>query len=70
MAHGANATLGDLQPLVIASKNLEFEVVKLLLDAGIDPDVEDATGYTALEWARYNQDHQMVNLLIQYNATV
>ena len=40
MSRGANATLGDLQPLVTASKNLEYEVVKMLLDMGVDPDIE------------------------------
>ena len=66
---GANITLGDLQPLVTASKHLEYEMVKLLLDVGTDPDISDMTGYTAIEWARYNQDFHVVNLLLQYNAT-
>jgi len=70
LSRGANATLGDLQPLVTASKNLEYEVVKMLLDMGVDPDIEDVTGYTALEWAQYNQDAQIINLLLQYNATI
>ena len=53
----------------MASKNLEYEMVKLLLETGTDPNLEDVTGYTALEWAKYNQDFQMVNLLLQFNAT-
>ena len=69
ISYGANATLGDYLPLVIASKNLEYEMVKLLLETGTDPNLEDVTGYTALEWAKYNQDFQMVNLLLQFNAT-
>jgi len=69
ISYGANATLGDYLPLVIASKNLEYEMVKLLLETGSDPNLEDVTGYTALEWAKYNQDFQMVNLLLQFNAT-
>ena len=66
---GANITLGDLQPLVTVSKHLEYEMVKLLLDVGTDPDISDMTGYTAIEWATYNQDFHVVNLLLQYNAT-
>ena len=69
ISYGANATLGDYLPLVMASKNLEYEMVKLLLETGTDPNLEDVTGYTALEWAKYNQDFQMVNLLLQFNAT-
>ena len=45
------------------------EMVKLLLDVGTEPDTSDMTGYTAIEWARYNQDFHVVNLLLQYNAT-
>ena len=32
ISSGANITLGDLQPLVTASKHLEYEMVKLLLE--------------------------------------
>ena len=41
----------------------------MMLEVGADPDTVDVTGYSALEWARYNQDAHIVNLLLQYNAT-
>lgn len=66
---GANTTLGDLQPLVTAAKNYEYDIVKLLLESGADPDIIDVTGYSAMEWAKYNQDSHIVNLLLQFNAT-
>ena len=66
---GANTTLGDIQPIVVAAKHFNIEIVRLLLEHGTSPNLWDVTGYTALEWARYNQDANLINLLINYNVT-
>ena len=66
---GANTTLGDIQPIVVAAKHWNIEIVQLLLEHGTSPNLWDVTGYTALEWARYNQDANLINLLLNYNVT-
>ena len=50
-------------------QHLNIDIVRLLLEHGTDPNIWDVTGYTALEWAKYNQDLNLMNLLITYNAT-
>ena len=66
---GANTTLGDIQPIVVAAKHFNTDIVRLLLERGTDPNLWDVTGYTAMEWAKYNQDLNLINLLLTYNAT-
>lgn len=66
---GANTTLGDIQPIVVAAKHFNTDIVRLLLEHGTDPNLWDVTGYTAMEWAKYNQDLNLMNLLLSYNAT-
>merc|ERR1719450_1592778 len=69
VANGANATIGDEKPLIEATERWHDEVVRLVLETGIDPDMQDKFRHTAMEWARYNEDEFIINLLKEFGAT-
>lgn len=56
--------------LFIALRHKELELIKLLLEAGIDPNYEDSEGLTAMKlcWISRNRDAE--NLLKKYGATL
>ena len=66
--NGANATFGDEMPLVEAAKEMHEVVVKILLDSGVDPDMQDTIGYNAMGWAKYNEDVFIINMLKEFGA--
>jgi ankyrin repeat protein len=45
------------------------DVVKLLLEKGIDVNAQDKTGRTALKWASEQGQTQIAELLTSYGAT-
>lgn len=61
-------------PLIVACFNQNFEVVKLLLSLGADPNRGGFKGTTPLMYAKtklinqFNQRYEILNLLIQYGA--
>ena len=66
--NGANATFGDEKPLVEATERWHEEVVRIILESGVDPDMQDIFRHTAMEWAKYNEDTFMINLLKEFGA--
>ena len=46
------------------------DVVKYLLEAGVDVNAKDGMGKTALYWAKWANYRRIVNLLMQYGATL
>ena len=67
---GANINVQNVNgstPLIAASSG-NIEVVKLLLNAGADIDKQDENGYTALIHAAYENNKEIVELLLDYHA--
>jgi ankyrin repeat protein len=54
--------------LIRAVINDKIEIVKLLLNAGIDIDKQNNSGYTALISAAFNNNREMIELLLDYAA--
>ena len=52
------------------SKSNKIEEVKLLLENGADPDIQDDMGDTALTWAAVNGNIEIAELLLKYGADV
>ena len=67
--NGANTTLGDEKPLIEATERWHDEIVRMVLETGVDPDMQDKFRHTAMEWARYNEDQFIINLLKEFGAT-
>ena len=68
LKNGANTTLGDEKPLIEATERWHDEVVILLLEAGADPNMQDMFRHTAIEWALYNKDEYLIDLLKKFGA--
>ncbi|MCZ6643056.1 MAG: ankyrin repeat domain-containing protein, partial [Gammaproteobacteria bacterium] len=50
-------------------KYSKFRAARLLLDAGCDPDYQDATGMTALHYMlKKNSDKKHIGLFVNYGA--
>ena len=43
-------------------------VVKVLLEAGADPNIKDVHGYTALDWSKYFNYRRISKMLKEYGA--
>ena len=72
LARGANhlkGTVGDRLPLHFAAEGGHLAVVSLLLkQPGVDPNLKDYTGQTALFKAAKNGHHKVVELLLQQHG--
>ena len=66
--YGANTTLGDEKPLIEATERLHEDVVKILLENGADPNMQDVYRHTAIEWAKYNEQDPVFSMLKEYGA--
>ena len=44
------------------------DVVTLLLDNGADPNIEDAAGWTAMDWAVYFNYRRIAKILQSYGG--
>ena len=60
----------QVTPLIFATHLGDKEIVKLLLDAGANPDYEDSFGSTALRWAAHDGNEEILKMLIDANADV
>ena len=74
LAHGADVHAVArnpmrVQPLHAATAARSVEAVRLILEAGADPDAEQQEGWTALMVARRHGDHAIVDLLLAHGAT-
>ena len=49
--------------LIVATKNGNFDVVKILLDNGADIDAKDDEGKTALDWSKEKGNNDIFNIL-------
>ena len=54
--------------LITASKEGDVEYLKLLLEGGADPNVQDEHEWTALHWAAFKREGECVDLLLKYGA--
>ena len=50
-------------PLIIATKNVNINIVKLLVDNGAHINKEDGYGNTALDWAKIRENDAIFKLL-------
>jgi uncharacterized protein len=57
-----------VQPLHAATAARDVESVRLLLEAGADPDAQQQEGWTALMAARRHGDQEIVDLLLAHGA--
>ncbi len=57
-----------VQPLHAATAARSVESVRLILEAGADPDAEQQEGWTALMVARRHDDQEIVELLLAHGA--
>lgn len=58
-----------VQPIHAATAAHDAESVRLLLEAGADPNAEQQEGWTPLMAARHNGDLDLVELLVAHGAT-
>ena len=56
--------------LLVGAYHHLFQVVKLLLEEGFDPNIQDLEGYTPLYWAAFSGDEAMAKLLLENSAMV
>ena len=61
---------GRHQDLVAAAAAQDRAALRVLLDAGVDPDTPRADGATALLWAAHRDDADVVDLLLRAGADV
>ncbi|MDA1371738.1 MAG: ankyrin repeat domain-containing protein [Proteobacteria bacterium] len=62
--------LAENPPLIEAARHQDAAAVRLVLASGADPDVSQSDGATALHWAVYQEDVDMLAALIQAGANV
>lgn len=53
-----------------AIEKQDYELVRLLLDCGADPNTRNNMGYTPLHFAVIFKDHRIVHLLLKNNSNV
>ena len=73
LGHHPNANCGNKTPLIAASFSGHAEVVKILLDRGADPNIQDTGGETALMQAVARVGHgqeQIVRMLLAAGADI
>lgn len=63
-----NCDLFDYTPLIFSSYQENTDIVRMLLDSGAKPDLEDKDGSTALRWAARNGSEQALKLLLDAGA--
>lgn len=59
-----------LQAIALPDEKVAKQIVGLLLEYGVDPNISDDSGMTPLVFARYVEKPQIVLLLLQHGATV
>lgn len=61
---------GDNAALLICTRSNNARIVKLLLDYGANPNIQDENGFSPLMYAAQNTNEQLVVSLINNGATV
>jgi ankyrin repeat protein len=61
--HAAAAGVGKGEPV-------RYELVKLVLEHGADPNLPQGGGFRAIDAARQNGDERVEQLLVEYGATI
>ena len=64
------SSAGAGSPLVDAARKSDTATVRALLKKGIDVNIRDIDGTTALYWAAYESDSEIAELLIRAGADV
>lgn len=59
---------GNYTPLIYACSKNDYEKCKLLIDAGADVNKFDDNGRTALHYATFNINTNMIKILLEKNA--
>jgi ankyrin repeat protein len=70
---GAGVTLASkntmqVQPIHAATARRSVSIVRLLLENGADPDAQQQMGYTPMDSAMQNGDHEIIELLKAHGA--
>jgi len=63
-----NCDLFDYTPLIFSSYQENTDIVRMLLESGANPDLEDKDGSTALRWAARNGSEKALKLLLEAGA--
>lgn len=56
-----------MTPLILATKNNQTEMAKLLVKRNANTDLRDKAGRTAIHYAAWNYNHELVNFLARQN---
>ena len=76
ISYGANVNVEavgksyKLYPLTLSVVNGNYEVSRILLEAGADTDAQDQTGKAAIHYAVVNQDESITKVLIKHQANI
>jgi ankyrin repeat protein len=57
-------------PLMHATINTRLDIMRLLLNSGANPDIQDKIGWSALHFAAQARSGESVELLVSFGATV
>lgn len=71
---GANISLGNMDGssllhLLVSKERVDVDMVKVLLDAGVDPLTRDASGRTPEDFLRQGETHDGARILLRRSAT-
>ena len=55
---------------MLATISARLDTVRLLLDSGANPDIQDKGGWTALHFAAQEQSAEAIELLASHGATI
>jgi ankyrin repeat protein len=75
VSHGPTVDLdqgdkGGRTPLMQAAINQRIDIMKLLLDSGAEPDIQDRRRWSALHFAAQEQSADGIELLVSHGATI
>lgn len=58
-----NKLSNDMSPLMLAARFNKFEIIKILLANGANPDIENEKGFKALKYAEYAKANECILIL-------
>lgn len=67
--YGANINkiVNNMTPLMVAARFNQVEIIKILLENGAEPSLENERGYTALHFAEFGKSAESIAILNKAN---